>query len=72
MSGRIRLKPAVRAATFEPEKFEDRYDEALTELINAKRKRQFLVSPAILLPKSPGGASTLRPQTGLPAIGCIL
>src|SRR5439155_15089550 len=26
-----------RAATFEPEKFEDHYEEALTELINAKR-----------------------------------
>ena len=26
-----------KAADFEPEKFEDRYEEALTELINAKR-----------------------------------
>jgi DNA end-binding protein Ku len=27
-----------KAATFEPEKFEDHYEEALTELINAKRQ----------------------------------
>jgi DNA end-binding protein Ku len=27
-----------RASTFEPEKFEDHYEEALTELINAKRQ----------------------------------
>jgi DNA end-binding protein Ku len=26
-----------KASTFEPENFEDRYEEALTELINAKR-----------------------------------
>jgi DNA end-binding protein Ku len=26
-----------KASTFEPEKFEDHYEEALTELINAKR-----------------------------------
>jgi DNA end-binding protein Ku len=26
-----------KAATFDPEKFEDHYEEALTELINAKR-----------------------------------
>lgn len=26
-----------KAADFEPEKFEDHYEEALTELINAKR-----------------------------------
>jgi DNA end-binding protein Ku len=27
-----------KAADFEPERFEDRYEEALTELINAKRQ----------------------------------
>ncbi len=27
-----------KAADFEPEKFEDHYEEALTELINAKRQ----------------------------------
>jgi DNA end-binding protein Ku len=27
-----------RASTFEPEKFEDHYEAALTELINAKRQ----------------------------------
>jgi non-homologous end joining protein Ku len=34
-----RLWPIVnqKASTFEPEKFEDHYEEALTELINAKR-----------------------------------
>jgi DNA end-binding protein Ku len=29
-----------KAADFEPEKFEDHYEEALTELINAKRNGQ--------------------------------
>ena len=29
-----------KKADFEPEKFEDHYEEALTELINAKRQRK--------------------------------
>jgi DNA end-binding protein Ku len=33
-----------RTSTFEPEKFEDHYEEALTELINAKRNGKTLAS----------------------------
>src|SRR3979409_2057910 len=33
-----------RASTFEPNKFEDHYEEALTELINAKRQGKAIAS----------------------------
>jgi non-homologous end joining protein Ku len=40
-----------KTSTFEPEKFEDHYEEALTELINAKRngKPRLLLAPTEIL-----------------------
>jgi DNA end-binding protein Ku len=34
-----------KAADFDPEKFEDRYEEAPTELINAKRNGRTVSAP---------------------------
>jgi non-homologous end joining protein Ku len=33
---------ASEASTFEPDKFEDHYEQALTELINAKRQGKII------------------------------
>lgn len=42
-----------KAADFDPEKFEDHYEEALTEFINAKRPRDFQASLGPVLDLSP-------------------
>jgi DNA end-binding protein Ku len=47
---------AQKSGTFEPEKFEDRYEEALTELINQKRNGITTAKPA---PKSSGNVINL-------------
>ena len=47
---------AQKSGTFEPEKFEDRYEAALTELINQKRSGISMAKPA---PKSSGNVINL-------------
>jgi DNA end-binding protein Ku len=62
-----------KASTFEPEKFEDHYEEALTELINAKRngktvgpksrpKGENVVDLMEALRRSVGGAEPAKPS----------